>query len=206
MARAPVAAAKAVRVRVDEFRFAARDARPFGVHEPAIDRERRCLGFASDRDRIVDRQIPRMIEIEIGNGSRESIGIGEAGRGIASGVARDRERLGDGRVDCVGREVGGARVSAPLPDEHRHADALVAVVGDRLDLAVSHRDALPDRLRDLGFRCRCAAGARGAKHRFGHALQLGRRQRKALALGSAGICHWRRSRRGRRWKVRGRRS
>jgi hypothetical protein len=182
MARAPVTLAKPVRIRVHEFRFAARDGRPFRVHEAAIDRERRRLGFASHCDRFLDRQVPRMIEIEIRNRSRETIRVGEARGGIAGSVARDRQRLRDGRVDRIGREVRGAGMAAPLPDEHRNADALVAVIRDGLDFAVSDGDTLTDGLRHFGLCRRCAAGTCGTKHRFGHSLQLGSRQRKALAL------------------------
>ena len=103
-----------------------------------------------------------MIEIEIGDVARQALGIGEPGGGILGGVARDRERLGDGGVDGLGREIGGARVAAPLSDVHGDADALVAVVRDRLDFAAAHRDALPDGLRHLGLGRRCAAARAAA--------------------------------------------
>ena len=71
-------------------------------------------------------------------------------------------------------------MAAPLPEVDGDADALVAVVRDGLDLAAAHGDALPDRLRDLGFGRRGAARLRGGEHGFGDALELGGRQREAV--------------------------
>ena len=58
MARAAIAAGKAVRVRVDEFRFAARHGRAFAVGDARIDGERRGLRFASELDRLRRRTDP----------------------------------------------------------------------------------------------------------------------------------------------------
>ena len=66
MARAAVAAGEALRVRVDEFRFAARDRRAFAVGDARVDRQRRGLRLAAELDRVLDRQVPRVVEIEVG--------------------------------------------------------------------------------------------------------------------------------------------
>ena len=96
MARRAVTAHEAQRVRVHELGFAARDGRAFAVGDARVDRERRRLGLAAELDRFLDRQRPRVIEIEVGPASREPRRIGEAGRRVFGGVARDRKRLVDG--------------------------------------------------------------------------------------------------------------
>ena len=103
-----------------------------------------------------------MVEVEVGPVLRQAVGIGEAGGRILGRVARDRERLVDGGADRVVAEVGGARLAAPLADVDGDADALVAVVRDRLDLALAHGHALADGLRHLGFGRRRARLLRAA--------------------------------------------
>ncbi len=160
-----------MRVRVDEFRFVAGDRRAIGVGEPAIDSKRRGFRFAPERDCVLDRKIPRMVEVEIGNRVRQPVRIGETCGRILRGVAGDGERFRDGRVHRVGGEIGGARVAAPLADQHGDADPLVAVVGDGFDLAAADGDALPDRLRHLGFGRRGATGLGSRKHGFARGVR-----------------------------------
>jgi hypothetical protein len=50
------------------------------------------LACAGELDRLFDRQIPGVVQIEIGDVAREQVGVGEAGVVRRRGVARDRER------------------------------------------------------------------------------------------------------------------
>src|SRR5690242_9750589 len=101
MARASIAAAESGRVRVNEFRFTARNAGAFGVRDPRIDGERRGFGRPAELDRIVDSEIPRMIEIEIGPRVRKQRRIRESRARVCRREARDRERLVDGGANRV---------------------------------------------------------------------------------------------------------
>src|SRR6185503_3160801 len=117
---------------------------------------------------------------------------GEARSGVLRGEARDRQRLRDGVAQRGIGEVGAARVPAPLAEVDGDRDALVAVVRDRLDLALAHRDALPDALRDFGFGGGGAALARDVEHLRRDALELGGRDRQAAGRrrggGAGGGC------------------
>src|SRR5262245_41141322 len=63
-------------------------------------------------------------------------------------------------LDGLRREVGGARVAVLLAEIDGHAEALVPVVLDRLDLAAADGDALPVAFGDLGLGVARAAVAR----------------------------------------------
>ena len=187
VARAAKAAGEAERVRVDELGLAASDRRAFGVGDPRIDRHRRGFGLAAEFDRRVDRQLPGVIEVEVRESPGQPIGVGQPGGGILGGVARDRQRLVDGGAHGVRREVGGARVAAPLPDVHGEADALVAVVGDGLDLALAHGDALADRLRHVGLGGGRAAGPRGGEDGLGDPREfVGGKRKAGVTRGGSG--------------------
>jgi hypothetical protein len=83
-----------------------------------------------------------MEKIEVGNLTREQRGVRQTGAVVLRGVTRDRERGTHRLLERGRREVGGAGVAAPrvraLADVNRDADALVAVVLDRLDRALAH--------------------------------------------------------------------
>ena len=165
-----------MRVRVDEFGFAARDGAAFGIGEPRVDGQRSAFRRLAERDRRVDGRDPTD---DRDRGPESSARGGRDRRvppPVLRGVARDRERLCDRSVDRLRREVGGARVAAPLPDVDGDADTLVAVVGDRLDLATAHGHALPDGLRNFGFGSGRAARLCRREDRLGDPLELGSRQ------------------------------
>ena len=185
VARAAIAAEEAVRVRVHEFRFAPGDRRAFGVGEAAVHRQRRGFRVAAERDGILDGQLPWVEQVEIRDDAGEAVRVRETGSGVFRREAGDRERLADGGLHGVRREIGGARMAAALPEIDGHAYALVAVVRDSLDFAATHRDALADRLRDVGLRRGRSARFRRGKHGRGDALDLGRGQRKATAIRAA---------------------
>ena len=63
-------------------------------------------------------------------------------------------------------------MTATLAEIQRHANALVAVVFDRLDLAATHRYRLPDALRNLGLGGTRTLGARVLKYVGGDFTQL----------------------------------
>ena len=210
MARAAIAAAEAIRVCVDELRFVAGDGRAFAVHEPPVDRERGPFRGTAHRDRVVDGEVPWVIEVEVRNRAREAFGVGEPGGRILCGVPCDRERLGDARLQRFRREIGGAGVPASLSDEDGDADPLVPIVGNGLDLAVPHGDALADRLRDLGLHGGCAPGTRRrraptrqAARARASAAGSARAKRRTLARAGPASAAIRRSEAWRSWGAEG---
>ena len=92
VARARIAAAEARGVGVDEVRLLRRDGRAFRVGDARVHRERRRLARARQLDRVLDRQIPRVVQIEVGQIARQQVGIGQPGAFVGGGEARDRER------------------------------------------------------------------------------------------------------------------
>ena len=113
-----------------------------------------------------------MEQIKIGNLAREQRLISQAGVIITGGKTRN----GDGRIDRgayrLRRKIRGTGVTATLAEIHRNANALVAVVFDRLDLAATHRHRLPDALRNLGLGSTRTLGARVLEYVGGDFTQL----------------------------------
>ncbi len=186
VARARVAGAEAARVAGIEVRLLRRDAGALGIGDARVDRERRRLAARGDRDRRLGVDRPGVEEVEVaagGAGVGEVLGIGQAGGGVLGGEAGDVVGGAHGLLERRRREVGAARVAAPLADIDGDADRLVAVALDVLGLALAHRDRQPDAFGDLGRRRR----SRRASGRW-----RGRRRR---ARGSARA-------RGRSWRSR----
>ena len=150
MARAGVAVAEAEAVGVDELRGVQADAGAFRIGQPLVDRQRRRFAGAGAFGCLFHAEIPRVVEIEIGHVLRQTVGVGQAGRLVLGGVARDGERLFDRAFQRRFRQVRGRGVAAPLADVDGDAGALVLVVLDGLDLALAHADALSDTLGNLG--------------------------------------------------------
>ena len=141
MAGAGITAGKAQRVGVDELSFVQRNRRTVGIRQPRVDSQRRSLAFPPQRDRLLDRQVPGVIQVEVGPVAGKQRRVGETGTVVLRSVARDRQRLGDGVFDGRAREVGRACVPASRADVDGYADALVPIVGDGLHLALAHRHA-----------------------------------------------------------------
>ena len=168
--RTAIAARKAERVGIDEFRFAARHRRAFAVGDSRIDAQRRGLRLAPKLDRAFDGQVPRVVQVEVRPRLGEPRRIGKSRRVVLGCIPSDRERLVHSGANRLIREIRGAGVAAPLAHEHGDPDSLVPVVVDGLDFAVAHGDALTDGLRHLGFGSRRAAslgrGENGRRYAF----------------------------------------
>ena len=86
-------------VAVDANATMAADARTLGIGDAGIHGAPRRLAFPRGLHRLLRRQIPGMIEVEIGNVARQLFGIGEARAIVFGGVARDVAGLLDGFGD-----------------------------------------------------------------------------------------------------------
>ena len=95
-----------------------------------------------------------MIKIEIGErllARRQQFDIRQPGARIRRGETGDVERGFDRLAQRRCRKIRRARVSFLLSEIDRDADPLVAVVLDRLDLALAYADRLAEALRDVGL-------------------------------------------------------
>ena len=155
-----------------------RDRSAFRIRDAFVHRERCSFAVATQLDRVLNREIPRMVEIEIAPCARKASRIGESGARIVRGVACNRQRLIDGVANGVEPEIGGAGVPPSLADIDRYTDPFVAIVGDGFNLALAHGYALSERLRDLGFRGRRAACPGLTQHAFRDPAQRFRSERK----------------------------
>ena len=115
---------------------------------------------------------------------RQQYRIRQPRAAVVGGIARDGQRLGDGVPYRGGREIGGAGVAAAQADIDGDADALVAVVGDGLDVPLAHGNALAEGLRDLGLGRGRAARARSVQHLCGDVGERAGGERKTI-LGRA---------------------
>src|SRR6185295_12711074 len=76
--------------------------------------------------------------------ARPHVPVGQTAAVVLAGVPRDSDRRVDRLAVRGGREVGAAGVAAArlraLAPVHRHTQAAVAVVLDRIGLALAYRD------------------------------------------------------------------
>ena len=140
-----------MRIAVHAHAAMAADARAFGIGDARIDGAARGLAFARGFHRLFRRQVPGMIEIEIGNVARQLFGIGEARAFVFGGVARDVAGLFDGFGHGARRQVGGAGRALALAEVHRDAHAAIALVFDGLDFAQPDRGRQALLQADIGF-------------------------------------------------------
>ena len=92
-----------------------------------------------------------MIEIEIGNFSRQPIRIGQPGIGIGSGITGDGARAAHGFTDRVRSPVTRAGRTPALAKIDRDRQTALAVMFQRFNFAQSHRDRQGAAKADGGF-------------------------------------------------------
>ena len=127
-----------MRVAIDAHAATGRDGRALGVLDARVDVAAGGLALAGEHDGLVRLDRPVEIELEVGEFGGELRGIGEAGAIVFGGVARDAAGLLDRVADRRRREVGGAGGTLAGAEVDGDADAAVALVFDRLDLAEAH--------------------------------------------------------------------
>ncbi len=159
VARAGIAAAKAVRVGAEEMALLRRHARAFAVADALVHREGGALAGQRHLGRLLAGDGPGVEQVQVALLiHRGHVGlVGQAGHRILGGEAGDVVGRLHRALDRGGREVRGAGVAAPLADVDRHAQRLVAVALHRLQLALAHAHAQARALRGLG------AGIAGAQ-------------------------------------------
>ncbi len=167
-------------VAVDAHTAMAADTRALGIGDARIDRTACGLAFPRGFHRLLRRQVPGMIEVEIGNVARQLFGIGEARAIVFGGVARDVAGLLDGFGDGARREVCGACRALALAEIHRDPHAAIALVFDRLDFPEANRGRQAFLQTDIGF------GLGGAQL----ARQLQRFRNDVLELGDSGTVYF----------------
>ena len=155
-----------------EVRMLRRDARAIAVAD--LRAHGKGSGFGSARDfdcglridhpRVVELQVLRMLLQQLFFGQACAIVIRRETRNVVGSLDRGTQR---GR-----REIRRAGVAALLAQHDRHADDLVAVLLNGLDLALAHRDRQALAFGD--FRCGIGGAklACNAQHIGGHLFEL----------------------------------
>src|SRR6185437_12545264 len=121
-------AGKAFASRTDSYQpsrcIAALHAGTFRIRDCSVTAAR-GLDLAADVDRAIDIQLPRMPQVQVGKRRLHQRRIDQPCAGIVFGVARDRARLRDRRVDGCGFQVGGGSAALALPEKHREPETTV---------------------------------------------------------------------------------
>ena len=117
----------------------------------AVDDAARGLARPRGFHRLLGREIPGMIEVEIGNVARQLFGIREARAFVFGGVARDVAGLLDGFGHGARRQVGGAGRALALAEIDRDAHAAIALVFDGFDFAQADGGSQSLLQADVGF-------------------------------------------------------
>ena len=160
-------------IAVDAHAAMAADTRALGIGDARIHAAPRGLAFTRRFHRLLRRQIPGMIEVEIGYVARQLFRIGEARAIVFGGVARDVAGLLDGFGDGARRKVRGAGRALALAEVHRDPHAAIALVFDRLDFPEANRGRQSFLQADIGFGLGSTQLARQLQ-RFGNdVLELG---------------------------------
>mmetsp|Transcript_39161 Transcript_39161/g.91872 ORF Transcript_39161/g.91872 Transcript_39161/m.91872 type:complete len:297 (+) Transcript_39161:1012-1902(+) len=175
MPRAGIAATKAPRIAHPEMRLLGRHGRAFAVGHALVHRQRGGLAAQSDLGRLSRIDGPGMEEVELGPHRRVQREVGrvrQAGELVLGGEACDvigsTHRVADG----LGRKVGRAGIAAALAEVDGHAERLVAIALDVLELAQPRGDRQPAAFRHLGTGIAGAQSFRLGKRVFDPLLEL----------------------------------
>ncbi len=145
VARGGVAAPKAPRVRTEKMALLRRYRRTLAVGDALAGGKGRGLAFKGYPCGLFAGELPgvKKIEVAVARGRCDVIGIGQAGHRVFGSKPGNVVGGLHGALDGGAREVGGARIAAPVADVDRHAERLVAVAlhGFQLALAHAHRQA-----------------------------------------------------------------
>ena len=160
MAGRGVAAEEAQRVAVHRGAALRVDRAAFGVADARIHGQSGRLALARQLDGALGRQVPGMVEVQVRDLACQRLRIHQSRVRVLGGVAGDGAGLLDRLAHRRGRQVGRARRALALAEVHRHRQAPVALVLDRVDLAQAHahRQALARRGVRLALRGALAPG------------------------------------------------
>src|SRR5690606_2816734 len=150
---AALAANEAMRVRVHAQRFATAHGRTVGIGDARVGFAAGTLTGQGQVDCAVGVERPRVPTVEFAQVGRHQRRVGKAGGRVVLGELRDRAGLGDGRLQALATQVGGAGAALALAEVDSDADAAIAGRFDCLDAAHAHADveAALLRARHLGL-------------------------------------------------------
>ncbi len=124
-----------VRIRIHAEAAAAAQRGAVGILDALVQVATRGFAHQREIDRVVGLDGPRMPAVEFAQVGGHEFAIGQAGRVVVLGVARDRTGLLDGGIQAVLAQVGGAGTALALAEIDGDGDAAVARGLDRLDFA-----------------------------------------------------------------------
>src|SRR3569623_946017 len=193
VARARIGADEAVAVAVHAITAVTRHARAFRIGDARIHRARRRFALQRELDRALGGDVPRVIEIEIGDRACHERRVGEARAIVLCGVTRDIAGRAHRLLDGLRRIIRRAGRTLALPEIHGDAETLVAVVLDRLDLAEphGHRKTALRAHAGLGRACTLARGR--VEYRGDHRLQFAAALHRRLFIRSHSSLPFRRA-------------
>ena len=172
MPRAAVRTGEAVGVRVQAQAAFGGNGRAFGVGDARIDAA--CGGLAAHGKLDGGLGVqpgPGVIEVQFRQRVRHARGVGEPRVRVRLGELRNCAGGLDHGIDGGAIECRARGVRLALAEIDRHADRLVALMFDGLDLAQTCGDGEPRVQRHVDFRRARAAFARAIEHLCRHALE-----------------------------------
>src|SRR5688500_10196426 len=134
-----IAGEESMRIAVHAHASVTAHRRAFGVGDARVHYPPGRFAGARQLDRLLRRDVPGMVEIQVRDVARELVGIGQPGTLVLGGIARDIAGLLHGFRNRACRQVGGARRALALAEVDGNAHAAVALVLHGLDFTEAYR-------------------------------------------------------------------
>ena len=149
------------------------DGGAFGIGDARVDREPRRFAGARELHRRIGRQVPRVMQVEIGNVPRQLFRIRKPRAVILGRVAGDGAGLLHRLAHGLRAQVRGARGALALAEVHRDGNAAVPLILHRVHFAQPHGGGQAAVLARLDIALRGAPAARFFEREAHHGLQFG---------------------------------
>ncbi len=150
VARAGIAAAKTVRVGAEEMALLGRHAGALAVGDALAGLQRGRLAFQRDGCGLLAGDGPGVEQVQVGVVGSNVVFVGQAGHRVFRGEARNVEGGLHGLLDRGARKIRRAGIAAAVAHVDGHAERLVTVALDVLQLALAHTHAQAAALGGLG--------------------------------------------------------
>src|SRR3569833_2932811 len=134
---------KAKRIPIDARMTVGAQRAAFRIVDPRVDLAPRCFAALRDIDRLLRRERPRMVEIEVGNVARQSLRFAQPREGVLSGIASYGTCLFDGLPVRLAAQVRRTGRGLALTEVHGVSESPVALVFYRIYFAEAHGHAQP---------------------------------------------------------------
>ncbi len=141
VARAGVAAFKAVRMRAEEMALLAGYSRSFAVADAGIALQGGSFAFQRQPGGLGAVEIPVVEQVQVGRGAAGNIGlVGQGGKGVLRGEACNVVSGLHGALNRLRRKVRRAGIAPAVAQVNGYAQRFVAVALHIFQLALAHRN------------------------------------------------------------------